>query len=65
MLFKREKNRKKNDLYPNKTKLIKRKNLNNFTKEIMYRNQNEQGNQSERALFKNIIKIKNINIEII
>jgi len=62
MLFKGEINKiKQNDLYPNKTKLLKRKNLNNFTKEIIYRNQNEQRNQSERALFKNIIKIKNIN----
>ena len=62
MLFKGEINRiKQNDLYPNKTKLLKRKNLNNFTKEIIYRNQNEQSNQTERPLFKNIIKIKNIN----
>ena len=60
MLFKRKINRiKKIDLSSNNTKILKRKNLNNFfnLKEKLF----NQNNKNESTLFKNDIKIKNIN----
>ena len=63
MLSKRKINiMKKPGLYSSNTKIIKRNNLNNFTlKEKIFRNQNDQNNQSEPALFKKDIITKNAN----
>jgi hypothetical protein len=63
MLFKRKINRiKKADIYSSNTKLIKRKNLNNFSlRKKIYRNQKDQNNQTEPAISKKDFKIKNVN----
>ena len=52
---------KKTDLYLNNTKILKRKNLNNFFKmKNLYRKLNKKKSQNSSVLLKNDIKIKNI-----
>ena len=62
MLFKGKiKKIKKTDLYLNNSKILKRKNLNNFFKmKDLYRKLNKKNIQNSSVLLKNDIKIKNI-----
>ena len=58
---KKLKKAKRNDLYLYNTRILKRKNLNNFIKrENLYGKRNEKNNQNSSVLLKNNVKIKNI-----